>query len=46
MIAVRNLAQWAGLPFEVVAGLPAQAYEELGELVICRDPYIVQDRGG
>lgn len=44
MIEVRNLAQIADLPFEVVADLPAAAVDELIDRVIENDPAVWQGR--
>ncbi|MFO0971822.1 MAG: hypothetical protein U1A27_00070 [Phycisphaerae bacterium] len=41
---LRNLSQWAALPIEMVAQLPPEALERLGEAIVARDPFIVQDR--
>lgn len=45
MIGLRNLANWAGLPLEVVATLPPPARAWLTDLVNARDPAIVGERG-
>lgn len=42
---MRTLAGWTGLPMELIASMPAMAYERLIELVIARDPWVVENRG-
>jgi len=40
-VALRIVSEWARVPMEIVATLPATAYLELKNLVIAREEWIV-----
>ena len=44
MIRLRNMADWAGLPIEAIAGLPVAAEAELYRLIEVRAGWVVGER--
>lgn len=44
LLQVRNVTTWTGIPMELLADLPAAAFDDLVEGVVLKDPQVVLAR--